>query len=102
MINGDYFKNFLGFWGLFFNCSSLAIEVSEPHFSFFKKKKTQQKCNPLAGGSYTKLPKQVGNPSKGFINIQIIYDDDNECFNWCLLKVLHPEDHHPARTAKAD
>ena len=35
-------KNFFGFWGLFFNCSSTVIDVSEPLFSFFKDKKTQR------------------------------------------------------------
>ena len=34
------------------------------------------------------------------MNIQNI--DDNECFKWCLVKYLHPADHHPARITKAD
>ena len=34
------------------------------------------------------------------VNIQNI--DDNECFKWCLVKYLHPADHHPARITKAD
>ena len=33
------------------------------------------------------------------INIQNI--DDNECFKWCLVRYLHPADHHPARITKA-
>ena len=32
------------------------------------------------------------------INIQNI--DDNECFKWCLVRYLNPENHHPARIAK--
>ena len=36
------------------------------------------KCNPLAGSSYIKLPKELDHPRKGLINIQNI--DDNECF----------------------
>ena len=36
------------------------------------------KYNSLAGRGYTKLPKELGHPRKGLINIQNI--DDNECF----------------------
>ena len=28
--------------------------------------------------------------------------DDNECFKWCSVIYLHPADHEPARTTKAD
>ena len=28
--------------------------------------------------------------------------DDNECFKWCLVKYLHPADHHAARIIKAE
>ena len=55
------------------------------------------KYNPLAGSSYTKLPKELDHPRK-------CYDDnidDNECFGWCLVRYLHPADHHPARITKA-
>ena len=34
------------------------------------------------------------------INIQNI--DDNGYFKWCLVKYLHPADHHSARFTKAD
>ena len=37
---------------------------------------------------------------KFLINIQNI--DGNECFKWCLVRYLHPPNHHPARTTKAD
>ena len=36
------------------------------------------KYNPLAGSSYTKLPKELNHPRKGLIKIQNI--DDNEGF----------------------
>ena len=26
--------------------------------------------------------------------------DDNECFKWCLVRYLHPTDHHPSRIRK--
>ena len=58
------------------------------------------KCNSLAGRGYAKLPKELGHPRKGLINIQNI--DDNECFKWCLVRYLHPADDHLARTTKAD
>ena len=40
------------------------------------------KYNPLAGGSYIKLPKELDHPRKGPINIQNI--GDNECFKLSL------------------
>ena len=58
------------------------------------------KCNPLAGSSYIKLPKELDHPRKGLINIQ--NTDDNECFKWCLVRYLNPADHHLARITKAD
>ena len=55
--------------------------------------------NPLAGSSYIKLPKELDHSKERLINIQNI--DDNECFKWCLVRYLNPENHHPARIAKA-
>ena len=55
------------------------------------------KCNPLAGSSYTKLPKELDHSRK-------CYDDninDSEYFRWCLISYLLPADHHPARITKA-
>ena len=46
------------------------------------------KCNPLAGSSYVKLPKESNDPKKDLINIQNI--NDNECFKWCLVTYLPP------------
>ena len=59
-----------------------------------------QKYNPFTSSSYIKLPKQLDHSRKGLINIQ--NTDDNECFEWCLVRYLNPVDHHPARTTKAD
>ena len=58
------------------------------------------KCNPLAGSSYIKLPKELDQPRKGLINIQ--HTDDNECFKWCLVGYLNPADHNPRRITKAN
>ena len=44
------------------------------------------KCNPSAGGSCKKLPKELDHPLKGLINNQSI--DDNECFKWCLVRYI--------------
>ena len=46
--------------------------------------------NPLVGSSYIKLQKELDNPRKGLINIQNI--DDNECFQWYLIRYLDPAD----------
>ena len=58
------------------------------------------KYNPLAGSGYIKLPKELDDPRKGLLNIQNI--DDNECFKWCLVTYLNPEDDTPRRITKAD
>ena len=64
-----------------------------PHYSYFKHK-------PLSDSSYTKLPKELDHPKEGLINIQNIID--NECFKWCLIRYLHPADHHSARIRNFD
>ena len=57
------------------------------------------KYNLLAGSSYIKLPKEL-NHQKDLINIQNF--KDNESFKGCLVRYLHPADHHPARVRKID
>ena len=42
------------------------------------------KYDPLAGSSYTKLPKELDHQRNGLINIQNI--DDNECCKWFLVR----------------
>ena len=56
------------------------------------------KYNLLFGSSYIKLRKELDHPRKGLINIQNI--DDNECFEWSLVRYLNHADHHLARTTK--
>ena len=58
------------------------------------------KYNPLAGSSYIKLPKELSHPQKGLINIK--KNNDSECFKWCLVRYLNPEDHRQTRLTKAD
>ena len=81
-------KNIQKFLG---KCSSWIIDSVIDHTISISK------CNPLGGSSYIKLPKELGHP---LINIQNI--DDNECFQWCLVRYLNPADHHPAKVTKAD
>ena len=58
------------------------------------------KYSPSAGSSYIKLPKGLDHPRKGLINIQNI--NDNECFEWSIVRYLNPADHNLARITKAD
>ena len=51
------------------------------------------KYNPLAGTSYTELPKELNHPRKGLINIKNI--DNNESFKCSLVRYLHPVDDNP-------
>ena len=59
-----------------------------------------QSTSPIAGSSYIKLPYELDHPRKGLIDIK--NTDDNEYFEWCLARCLHPTDHNPARNTKAD
>ena len=56
-------------------------------------------CNPLAGSSYVKLPKELHHPRIGSISIQNIHD--NECFKWCLVRYSHPAQYNPKKIPKA-
>ena len=58
------------------------------------------KYNPLDGNSYIKLPKELNHPRKGLINIQNI--DDNECFEWNIVRYRNLTHRKPARVTKAD
>ena len=49
---------------------------------------------PLKGSSYIKLPPELINPAKGLINLQ---NNDNECFRWCHIRHLNPQQKNPQR-----
>ena len=49
--------------------------------------------NPLRRESYIPVPKELAN-KKAIINMQ---NGDNQCFLWCVLRVLNPKDNHPER-----
>ena len=52
---------------------------------------------PLEGKSYIPLPKELQNSLKGLINLK---NEDNECFRWCHIRHLNPQDVHPERIKK--
>ena len=58
------------------------------------------KYNNLAGSSRIRLPKEQYHPRKVWINIQNI--DENECFQWSIVRYLNPVNHCPAKNAKAE
>ena len=54
---------------------------------------------PLHGSSYIELPTELRNPKKGLINIKNI---DDECFRWCHIRHLNPQEKNPQRIKKED
>ena len=54
---------------------------------------------PLHGSSYTELPTELKNPKKGLINIK---NKDDECFRWCHIRHLNPQEKDPQRIKKED
>ena len=57
------------------------------------------KYQPMKGNSYIKLPQELRNSSKGLINMK---NEDNECFRWCHIRHLNPQDKYPQRIKKID
>ena len=53
----------------------------------------------LNGSSYIELPTELRNPKKGLINIK---NKDNECFRWCHMRHLNPQEKNPQRIKKED
>ena len=54
--------------------------------------------SPLKGSSYIELPPEIKNP-KSLINIK---NEDNECFRWCHIRHLNPQNKNPQRINKID
>ena len=54
---------------------------------------------PMKGSSYIKLPQELRNGKKGLINMK---NEDNECFRWCHIRHLNPQDNNPQRIKKSD
>ena len=57
------------------------------------------KYEPLKGNSYVDLPIELKNPAKGLINLQ---NKDDECFRWCHIRYLNPQEKDPQRIKKDD
>ena len=57
------------------------------------------KYKPLKGSSYIELPTELRNPAKGLINLK---NKDNECFRWCHIRHLNPQEKDPQRIKKDD
>ena len=57
------------------------------------------KYKPMNGSSYIKLPEELRNSAKGLINLK---NNDNECFRWCHIRHLNPQDKYPQRIKKTD
>ena len=57
------------------------------------------KYRPLRGSSYIPLPKELQNPAKGIINIK---NNDDECFRWCHIRHLLPQNKNPQRIKECD
>ena len=53
----------------------------------------------MRGSSYIKLPQELRNSEKGLI---IMKNEDNECFRWCHIRHLNPQDKNPQRIKKSD
>ena len=54
---------------------------------------------PMKGSSYIKLPEELRHPKKGLINMK---NNDNECFRWCHIRYLNPQEKDPQRIKKID
>ena len=57
------------------------------------------KYEPMKGSSYIELPQELRNSAKSFINMK---NEDNECFRWCHIRHLNPQDKNPQRIKKVD
>ena len=54
---------------------------------------------PTKGSSYIPLPVELPNSKKGFVNLK---NEDNECFRWCHIRYLNPQEKDAQRIKKTD
>ena len=54
---------------------------------------------PTKGSSYIPLPIELQHSRKGLVNLK---NEDNECFCWCHVRYLNPQEDHPHRIRKSD
>ena len=57
------------------------------------------KYRPLRGSSYIPLPEELQNSAKGIINMK---NNDDECFRWCHIRHLLPQNKDPQRIKECD
>ena len=57
------------------------------------------KYKPMKGSSYIQLPNELRNSAKGLINMK---NEDNECFRWCHIRHINPQEKYPQRIKKTD
>ena len=57
------------------------------------------KYEPMKGSSYIQLPYELRNSAKGLINMK---NEDNECFRWCHIRHINPQEKYPQRIKKVD
>ena len=57
------------------------------------------KYEPMKGSSYIQLPSELRNSAKGLINMK---NEDNECFRWCHIRHINPQEKYPQRIKKTD
>ena len=53
----------------------------------------------MKGSSYIQLPYELRNSAKGLINMK---NEDNECFRWCHIRHINPQEKYPQRIKKVD
>ena len=53
----------------------------------------------ITASSYIELPPELRNSEKGLINIK---NKDNECFRWCHIRHLNPQEKDSQRIKKID
>ena len=57
------------------------------------------KYQPMQGSSYIQLPQELRNSALGLINLK---NEDDECFRWCHIRHLNPQNKDPQRIKKSD
>ena len=57
------------------------------------------KYQPIKGSSYIQLTQELRNSAKGLINLK---HNDNQCFRWCHIRHLNPQEKYPHRIKKSD
>ena len=68
-------------------------------YSFLKMYVSVAEYKPLKAGTYLEVPSKLQNPMKGLINI---INNDEECFRWCHIRHLNPQQKNPQRIKTSD